>query len=425
MRMTCLSACLLASLINIGCGNIAEIANPSGSGKAVASASETAAVLDPAAPDTSAGGTARSVVRAPADSFNVAPAGAGGELSLITGGYYLSGPQAFYIYEPTGVSSAPVIAFFHGYNTLDPNQYGGWIKRLVAARYTVIFPVYQDYLTIDTQFTPNALNAVKNAYNILAQPGHVAPASGKFAIIAHSIGCVVGINVGALAPSNGLPAPRVILMANPGDANSFYSLPSIMLSSYSAISSTARFVALTGDLDNVVGNQVAIDLYNKLPQIPVAQKNVIEFFSDYYGLPPIVAQHGSCLAIDPNFVADQPAPKPLNAGALEWLAGMGDAIDVAFADLAANEDSSLSSLDTGDGGSEPQARIPFQSPGGPISSTIDTMDYKGYWFIGDSMLNWAFNGAAWSLPPGGPPKTMSMGTWSDGVPVKPAQILLP
>lgn len=391
MRSNLLLCVVSSTIIFSGCGGPAELLIPDNQNDAAALALDAANSYDPSATLTSVASADPISIAAPiaggaAPAYSEITANPGGDVEQVNAAYYASGPQGYYIYEPTGVSSAPVIAFFHAYNTLDPSQYGGWIKRLVDAKYTVIFPVFQDYITLDTQFTDNALNAVKNAFTILRQSGHVFPAAGKFAVFGHSLGCVVGINVAALGPANGLPAPKVILLANPGDADAVLSLPSIMLSSYSAIPSTTRFVALTGDMDTVVGNTTAINLYNKLTQIPAAQKNVIEFFSDNHGLPPIIAQHGSCLAIDPNFVAKPPQASPGGNAAPRWA---------------------------------------FQNPGGPISSTIDTLDYKGYWFIGDTMLNWAFKGAAWTLPPGGPPKTMSMGSWSDGVAVKPAQILLP
>lgn len=291
--------------------------------------------------------------------------------------YHLTGAASYYIYEPAHASTAPLVVFLHAYNTLDPNQYSGWINHLLDGVNIVVYPVYQDYLSLDWQYTPNALVAIQNAYTDLAEPNHVQPSGGKFVVLTHSIGAVIGMNICAQATEAGLPSPAGLLMAAPGDADDVVGFPSIQMDSYSGIPASLRFIAVVGDNDTVVGTSTGIELYGKVPQIPTSLKTVIEFMSDSHGLPPLIAQHGSALSI---------------AGQTE--------IHI------------------------PQRLIP-QNPGGPITATIDTYDYKGYWLMADRLIASIFTGAAFSLPAGGSPNTVSLGTWSDGVAVQPALILLP
>lgn len=292
-------------------------------------------------------------------------------------GYYLSGAQAYYTYEPANASSAPVVVFLHAYNTLDPNNYSGWIDHLLAGGNIVIFPVYQDYTSLDWQYTPNAIEALHNAYATLAEPNHVAPLDSGMAIFTHSIGGVVGMNISAQAAGAGLPVPRILLMAAPGDADDVLGLPSMQMSDYSGIPADMRFMAIVGQSDTVVGSATAIELFDKLPQVPTARRMVLELKTDSHGLPPIIAQHGAATSIagSPTIVVP-----PL---------------------------------------------LVSQSPGAPVTSTIDTLDYLGYWSIGDQLLAAAFSGATFALPSGGAADTVYMGHWSDNQPVTPAQILRP
>lgn len=182
------------------------------------------------------------------------------------------------VYEPDGVelNSAPVIVFLHGYGGINPRFYGGWIKHLVYRGNIVIFPVYQDSLGQPQQYTANALAAVQNAFALLQSEGHVAPDPERFAIVGHSLGGTIAMNLAAVAHTSGLPPVRALLAANAGDTTSKTSLPSIQTGNYDQIPADMLFLGVVCEYDDIVGDETVLGLYNSLQQIPSANREVVE-----------------------------------------------------------------------------------------------------------------------------------------------------
>jgi hypothetical protein len=57
------------------------------------------------------------------------------------------------------------------------------------------------------------------------------------------------------------------------------------------------------------------------------------------------------------------------------------------------------------------------------AGTIDALDWYGTWKLLDALTDAAFHGTHREIALGGTPAETSMGTWSDGVPVKPMRVL--
>lgn len=58
----------------------------------------------------------------------------------------------------------------------------------------------------------------------------------------------------------------------------------------------------------------------------------------------------------------------------------------------------------------------------PTSPPTDSLDYYAYWKLTDALLDFAFYGIEGDIALGGGDKQISMGTWSDGVPVAPLEV---
>ena len=142
-----------------------------------------------------------------------------------------------------------------------------------------------------------------------------------------------------------------------------------------------HLIIIVGDQDSVVGTGTASELYNKVPQIPAGQREVIEFHSDSYGDPPLVASHGAPLAIDQSFDSGE-----------SLVAGGGTPPGLPDA----NSDSTLT----------------------------DALDFFGYWKLSDGLFQLAFAGTSQVVDDGGV-TDLSMGEWSDGRAVTPATVFLP
>jgi len=291
-----------------------------------------------------------------------------------------TGTTAYWLYEPADPvpTSAPVVAFLHGYGGTNPKAYGAWIKHLVLRGNIVIFPIYQTSLANADQYTDDAITAIQSALTLLGGGGHVQPELDHFALAGHSLGGVLVANIAALANSRGLPTPKCILSAHPGDANATVPvLQSIKTGDYSSIPSATLFLGIVGNDDSVVGTDEAISIFDALTGVAADNKQVLEFFTDTYGEPDLEANHGAPLASDAEF-------------------------------------------DSGDSLSgSPSSAVGVESPG------PDAFDFFGYWKLLDALMTASFFGVDRDVALGGGPAELGLGTWSDGTPVHPAEIIRP
>ncbi len=293
------------------------------------------------------------------------------------------GAQAYLLYEPADPTppSAPVVVFLHAFGVINPHAYGAWIGHIVRRGNSVIFPIYQDSLMDPATYTANALAAVRDGLDMLASPGHVSPDSSKFALVAHSLGGMIAMNLAALAESAGLPQPRAVLLTHPADANvSIESAPSIREGGYAAIPSTVLFLAVVGSNDRLAGEVGAIVLFDAIPQVPLENREVVKVFSDNRGTTPLVANHSAPLAADEAFDTGQ----------------------------SLSEGNRLLGKRNGESGVAP-----------------DALDYFGYWKFTDALLDAAFVGVHRQYALGDTPRQTFMGVFPDGTPVHPAEVIRP
>ena len=82
----------------------------------------------------------------------------------------------------------------------------------------MIFPRYQnDVATKPVDFLPNALAAVRDAFDVLeTAPSHVRPARARFALIGHWAGGNLVRKIAAVAAENGLPVRGAVIAVLPG-----------------------------------------------------------------------------------------------------------------------------------------------------------------------------------------------------------------
>lgn len=332
------------------------------SGGSLPGCSEPGSITQPDQPETGPGSSTRS------------------NGDIVTGEFG-SGAQAYFLYEPSNPTpqSAPVIALMHGYGAINPRAYGGWIDHLVGNGNIVIFPVYQTTLIGAAGYTADAITALQDAFAQLKTEGHVDPDESRFAIVGHSLGGVLAMNIAASAVENDLPEPKALLLANPGDADTIIdSFGSIREGNYANISDETLLLIVVGADDALVGSEPAIDLFESVPQIDAQNREVVQLSSDARGEPPLEASHGAPLAFDAAFDSGD-----------QLLGGLG------FFD--------------------PQ----------DAAADADAMDYFGYWKLLDGLVKAAFEGTDREFALGGASSQLSMGCWSDGVPVQPAKVIRP
>jgi len=290
------------------------------------------------------------------------------------------GLTAYYIFEPADPqpATAPVVVFMHGYGATSPNTYAGWINHIVRKGNIVIYPVYQTALdTPPAEYTPSALAAVVDAYQRLGSEGHVGADPTKLAFVGHSAGGVLAANLAAEAGQAGLPAPRAVLLAHASDVREggWFDFQGSLLDAvdYSRIADDALMLGIIANGDLIASDAATRTIFDAAPQIPSKNKEILVHYADSRGWPVMKADHFSPASYLPDFVSE--------SGLLSMITRSG--------------------------------------------SLPDAVDYLGYWKWLDALIDTAFEGGNRKYAFGGTAEQTFMGQWSDGTPVRQAEVIAP
>jgi pimeloyl-ACP methyl ester carboxylesterase len=259
---------------------------------------------------------------------------------------------------------------------MNPGNYGAWIDHLVRRGNIVVYPRYQSSRrTSPDEMTHNAINAVKNAIKLLQSGMHVSPQLDKFAIVGHSLGGSITASMAALATPVGLPEPKAIMLAEPGEGENIGS-HHILHPDLSTISPNVLLLVVVGSEDTLAGSDVGKRIIKQTPQIPPSNKEFITIFSDYHGDPPLVADHYAPVAPDDRY----------NMGGRKFLSLMRRSVNQI------------------------------------LGCKVDALDYYGFWKLFDGVTDAAFYGKNREYALGNTSKQRFMGTWSDGTPIKELRV---
>ncbi len=321
-----------------------------------------------------------------------------------------SGGTEYHLFEPAqpAPESAPVIVFLHGWTAIDPWLYGAWINHLVRRGNIVIHARYQESaLTPMEQFTPNTLTAVKAALVELAKPGHVKPDTARFAIAGHSVGGLLTANLGALAVENGLPVPRALMSVQPGRSARSQQPFGLKLADLSKIPAAALLLCLTGERDGVCGDTDARRILTESTSIPAERKNLIILTTDTHGQPALTGSHLAPCAVPADAPGSITATGPLKEPDLS----------VMLAAAGGNFTPARTFLATPEGRQWRREKLSATS----IAETFDPPNAQdfGMWRLFDTLCDAAFTGQLTADTLGKSPRSLSLGHWSDGTPVKP------
>jgi dienelactone hydrolase len=297
------------------------------------------------------------------------PGGSDYNYSSVKESVYGQGQNQYWIFEPDNPSpsSAPVIVFMHGWGATTPIFYQAWINHLVKKGNIVIYPRYQvDITTPSDNFTPNSIRAVKEALNELEKEDHVKPQLDKFAIVGHSAGGLISVNLASLAESEGLPIPKAVFAVEPGKSRSSNDTVGPVLENLSKINPNTLLLTIAGENDDWVGDQDSRRIIRDTTQIPLENKDFLLLVTDKHGEPPLLADHFAPLA-------------PL--------------VSINGNNLSVN-----------------------------ITFLVDSRDYYGTWKLFDGLYQAAFFGKNQDYALGNTSQQRFMGIWSDGTPVKEIEV---
>jgi acetyl esterase/lipase len=274
---------------------------------------------------------------------------------------YGQGDESYYIFEPAQPAPAkplPVIAFLHGYAGVNPDVdgYSVWITHLVRRGNILVFPVYQGRDSTDgTRYTDNALAGLKAALQKLQDGTHARPDLANFSLLGYSAGGVIATNLAVRAEKSGLPVPKTLVAVSPGGcANcSIFAVRNFTLAQpaeLATIPAATRLLVIVGNQDIIVGKSAAELIWQNTAQVPAANKNYLEFDTDNYGTPGLVADHG-------------------------------------------------------------------------MATRHNAFNFNGIWKVYDALESCSIEGKSCEVALGNTPQQRSLGTWSDGTPVKEITVL--
>jgi hypothetical protein len=192
-------------------------------------------------------------------------------------------------------------------------------------------------------------------------PGHVRPDRGRFAIVGHSAGGNLSVLMAAAAADLGLPRPKAVIAALPGEVRPLNVPP------LSRVPADTLLVVVAAEQDWVVGDSRARQIFADTTAIPPSRKLYVLYRSDRRGPTALVADH---------------------------LMPTG----------------CLPALDSGEG----PLRLFQMSHAG-----VDILDRYGIWRLTDLTLDAAFSSRTLAAATHGGELFRDLGRWSDGRVVNP------
>ena len=321
-----------------------------------------------------------------------------------------SGGTAYHLFEPDRPvpESAPVIVFLHGWTAMDPWLYGAWINHLARRGNIVIHARYQESaLTPTEDFTSNTVTAVKAALEEMERPGRVKPDKSRFAIAGHSVGGLLTANLAALATECHLPLPRALMSVQPGRSARGQRGFGVKMEDLSKLPKDALLLCLTGERDRVCGDTDAIRILTESTSIPAGRKNHIVLTTDTHGRPALTGSH-----LGPCSVPADPPDALIATGTVKE-----PDIATMFAAAAGNFTPARAFLGTPEGRQWRRDKLSATS----IAETFDPSNAQDFaiWRLFDALCEAAFTGKVTVDALGMSPRSLEMGKWSDGTPVKP------
>lgn len=197
----------------------------------------------------------------------------------------------YWTYEPRNPTpaTAPLVVFNHGWLAYDPVYYMRWLTHLCRKGNVVVFPKYQNLFTHGSNFTPNAILAVKDAIAYMSAFAVTKPQTSLgMVVIGHSAGGTIAANMANRYAAEGLPTPKAVMPLEPCDP-AWCGVP--YDASLAGIPTNTYLDCLVGDADTVVGRGGCDAIWSRTTHMQSSRRNYVWMFSDAYGDPDELADH--------------------------------------------------------------------------------------------------------------------------------------
>jgi dienelactone hydrolase len=295
------------------------------------------------------------------------------------------GAKRVYLFIPSDPplrGNAPVVLFHHGWQGMNPKNFAAWIDHLARSGQVVIYPVYQESARTSPQrVTAAAAAADKAALDALRTTEHLQIDPKRVVYFGYSMGAAISINLAIDPQRFGLPPPRALLLAAPGDAYHIATgaAAKSIVGKIGAIPSSLPVAVLAGAADTEIGLPTARALFGQMCHIQSDRRVLMILPSDEHDGHKVKAGHGSPGAPDSRY------------------------------DFELKKRSFPERI---------LGRRGFEASG-----SLNQLDFYGYWKVLDALID---DAAARTLPSvifgPGTPEQLFLGTWPDGIPFKSLRI---
>jgi dienelactone hydrolase len=295
----------------------------------------------------------------------------------------------------------PVVIFLHSWGAVNPGLYGGWIEHLARKGHLVLFPRFQDVnRSRPADATNLAETLIEAALAELANDPNARPDRERVALIGHSAGVPLALNLAAGAGAGKVPAPKLVFGLMAGGIASNEKERGILLRDLSTVDPQTLIITMSGDRDYLPADRASRLILQQASAVPVNRKLFMRAASDDHGFPAITATLASPGSPKADYDAaaiklpPDPPRDPKQKNTWRWSA-----------DMALSGPQTILTQQLGNNGT-------------------DTIDYLAYWKTFDIAVEAAFAGkdaAALTRDP----KFVDMGTWSDGWPVRRLSAQMP
>lgn len=308
------------------------------------------------------------------------------------------GAQRVYVFlpaEPAVHGAGPMVFFHHGWQGMDPKNYGALIDHLVREGNVVLFPVYQDSDETSPQTVVRAAaEAERAALAELAKRG-VTPDAQRVVYFGYSMGAAISLNLAAHVAEWKLPAPQALVLAAPGDSHHVAKgeAAKSILPPMSELPSTLPVAIVTGEDDTFIGAPTGRMLAKEMcgakskTQMPSDRRVLLMLPSDEHGGVKVRASHAAPGAPDSRY--DFALTTPVDE-VPKHIAG----------------------------------RVGFEA-----SASLNQLDFYGFWKVLDAVidsLTTAPSSSAKYVPPAivfrSGPEQIFLGTWADGTAYRAAHV---
>lgn len=231
------------------------------------------------------------------------------------------GAERVYVFLPAQPQlstdrAVPIVFLQHGWQGMNPQNFGALIDHLARTGHVVIYPVYQESEKTSPQIvTAQAVQANKDALHYLAKQG-LKPDLNRVLYVGFSMGAAIAVNIAAAPDHLGLPAPKGLVLLAPGNAHHVATgaQAANIISDPSKLPADLPVVVMTGAADTSIGVPTARQIAAQLCHIPADRRALLLLPSDTSDERSIKAGHGAPGAPDSRYnmpLNDQKFPRTI------------------------------------------------------------------------------------------------------------------